>query len=114
VISTEVAAQSAPSVRKPSCGGAIQHHHVIILGDIAERGGDATEKRLPLPFYQGLGGVVLVFHQFEIAGNEVEPIEIGLAHDIRQRPSLFVVANGTVERFVRADYRIPAGSHAAP
>src|SRR3954453_6638595 len=40
---------------------------------------------------------MLVLHEFEIAGHEVEAVEVRFTDDVSQRPPLVVVANCAIE-----------------
>lgn len=44
--------------------------------------------------------------QFEIAGHQVEPVEIGLADDLAQRPPAVVVADRAVKRVIAVEVEL--------
>ncbi|MNE70593.1 hypothetical protein D3C80_1663950 [compost metagenome] len=50
---------------------------------------------------------MLIFHHFEVAGYQIDPVEIGLADDIADWPALgVVVAKSSVDRFVGTNVKL--------
>src|SRR3954447_16215766 len=89
-------------------GRTIDDDSVIALLNSAERICQTREKeRVSLPsLHKGLRTLVLEFHQFEVAGHQIEAWKVGLANNVSQLAAGVIVADSGVKRFIFADVEL--------
>ncbi len=95
-------------VRYPSCGGQ-SINHVEVAVDLPYCSGDTTEEKFMPPrltLDHRSGGMVLEFHQLEVAWDQAQSVKIRLAYDLPHGPSGVVVADCAIEGLVLGDVEL--------
>ena len=85
----------------------VDHHDVVCVTHLRERFSDSRKKEgaFAAPRHQFLWRFVLEFHEFELAGDDMQICDVCRADDLRHFPTARVVADCAVNRLVLADIK---------
>src|SRR5271163_4468504 len=99
--------------KKAEGRGCVEHDNIVIVLDFADREPQALEEKAVLGgtlFGQLARRFVLVFHDLDVAGNEVDAVKIGVPDDLTHRTPLQAVAEWSVNRLIVSDVHFRLGA----